>query len=294
MSADGTAHNPRNDPLQFDVAESSATAGAATASSTSSTSCKSCAKPIVGVYYQVNRFIICSACRNAYYNPNGSSARRVLRAAAFGTIAAIGGSLLYFAVAAITGREFGLVAIVVGYMVGIAVRKGSRGRGGWPYQSLAIALTYLAIVTSYVPLIAKEFQKNSTRSALRAHSAPVPMADTITISARGPEIGREIDSASAAHRSADSSFTVFQAGTPSAAATRSRERGKHIGPGTFLLGIGALLLLAAAIPILAGFSNIIGLVIIGFAVYEAWKLNRRLTITGPFRLAVSQQTGTIG
>lgn len=291
MSADGNAQNPGNDPLQFDVAESSAPSGPA---ATIGTSCKSCSKPIVDAYYQVNRFIICSACRNAYYNPTGSSARRVLRATAFGIVAAIGGSLLYFAVAAITGREFGLVAIVVGYMVGIAVRKGSRGRGGWPYQTLAIGLTYLAIVTSYVPLIAKEFQKNSTRSALRAHSAPTPMADTITISARGPEVGREIDSASAAHRNADSGFAVSQAGTPSGTMSPFPARTKHLGPGTFLLGIGALLLLAAVIPILAGFSNLIGLVIIGFAVYEAWKLNRRLTITGPFRLAGSPRTGTIG
>jgi len=72
-----------------------------------------------------------------------------------------------------------------------------------------------------------------------------------------------------------------------AASPSGRVRPKHLGVGTVLLGIGALALLAAAIPILAGFSNIIGLLIIGIAVFEAWKLNRRvvLKITGPYRVA---------
>jgi hypothetical protein len=64
-----------------------------------------------------------------------------------------------------------------------------------------------------------------------------------------------------------------------------------------LVGVGALIVLAAMIPIFAGFSNIIGLIIIGIAVFEAWKLNRRvaLTITGPFRVAGrAPGAGTIG
>ena len=37
--------------------------------------------------------------------------------------------------------------------VGKAVNWGAYGRGGWRYQTMAIALTYVAIVSSYVPLI---------------------------------------------------------------------------------------------------------------------------------------------
>jgi hypothetical protein len=282
MSADGNAQHPGNDPLQFDVAESSATE----TPQRGNTTCKACSRPIVSSYYQINGAIVCASCRGALENPPGTPMRRALRATAFGALAALGGSLLYFAVAAITGREFGLVAIVVGYMVGMAVRKGSRGRGGWPYQTLAIGLTYLAIVTSYIPLIAKEFQKTAVKRAAATHSA-TPMADTITISARGPDVGRTADSTAAANRASDSGFAVTQAGSPQASvSSTTRARPKHIGPGTFLLGVGALVLLAAMIPILAGFSNIIGFLIIGIAVFEAWKLNRRVTlnVTGPHRL----------
>ena len=44
---------------------------------------------------------------------------------------------------------------------------------------------------------------------------------------------------------------------------------------------------ALAVPFLAGISNIIGIVIIAFGLYEAWKLTarREVTITGPFSVA---------
>lgn len=42
-----------------------------------------------------------------------------------------------------------------------------------------------------------------------------------------------------------------------------------------------------ATPFLMGIENLIGLLIIAFALYEAWKLNRKteLKITGPYRVA---------
>lgn len=276
MSADGNSRNPTKEPLQFDVAESSTSDA-----SRPRTTCRGCAKPIVDAYYQVNGSLVCATCRAALDRPVGTRARRAARAVAFGLVASIGGSLLYFAVAAITGREFGLVAIAVGFIVGTAVRKGSGGRGGWAYQTLAIGLTYLAIVSTYIPLLAKEMQKGAVKSATRPSvAAPISM-DTITISARGPGAVKQPNDSGAPAAEP----MVAQAGTP-VAATSSRTRFRHMTPGTLLLGIGALVLLAAVVPIIGGFSNIIGLIIIGIAVFEAWKLNRRvaLRVTGPYRV----------
>jgi hypothetical protein len=283
MSTD--ANRPSgNKPPQFDVAESS-TASISRHSSTDTT-CKTCCRPIASTYFEVNTAIICESCRALLDRPSGTRFTRGLHATGLGLLAAIAGSLLYFAVAAITGREFGLVAIAVGFMVGKAVRRGSRGRGGWAYQSLAIALTYLAIVSTYIPLIAKEFQKNA-QAAARARPSVLTI-DTITISARAPVAGRPLDSSSAT--STDSGFSVMQAGSPAATAPPAT---KHLGAGTMLLGAGSLVLLAAMIPIFAGFSNLILLLIIGIAVFAAWILNRRiaLTVTGPYRVA--QGTGAV-
>ncbi|HKW11362.1 MAG TPA: hypothetical protein VJO33_13350 [Gemmatimonadaceae bacterium] len=271
MGADANSPS-ESEPLQFDVAETGATSASANATSSLAT-CRACSRPIANTYFQVNGAIICDSCRGALDHPRGTRWGRGLQATGLGLLAAIAGSLLYFAVAAITGREFGLVAIAVGFMVGKAVRRGSRGRGGWAYQTLAIALTYLAIVSTYVPLIAKEFGKGGAKDSISAHSA-APVHDTTT--ARSPR---------AATGKADSGFSVMQSGSPVAAAHPARPK-QHLGAGTVLLGIGALILLAALIPIFAGFSNIIGLLIIGIAVFEAWKLNRKATlnVSGPYRV----------
>lgn len=48
--------------------------------------------------------------------------------------------------------------------------------------------------------------------------------------------------------------------------------------------------LVLALPFLAGVENVIGLIIIGIGLYEAWKFNRKpqLTITGPHAIAAVQ------
>jgi hypothetical protein len=48
--------------------------------------------------------------------------------------------------------------------------------------------------------------------------------------------------------------------------------------------------LVLALPFLAGAENIIGLIIIGIGLYEAWKFNRKpnVSITGPHAIATPQ------
>ena len=72
---------------------------------------------------------------------------------------------MYYAITAISGYEFGLIAIVVGFGVGTAVRWGSNGRGGKRYQALAMALTYLAIVATYIPPIVQGFREGAAETS---------------------------------------------------------------------------------------------------------------------------------
>jgi len=76
----------------------------------------------------------------------------MLVAAAFGLGAGIVGAAIYFAVIAIAHLEIGIVAILIGYMVGYSVRRGARGRGGLRFQILAAALTYFSVALAYAPL----------------------------------------------------------------------------------------------------------------------------------------------
>ena len=66
-----------------------------------------------------------------------------------------------------------------------------------------------------------------------------------------------------------------------------------ISAGAFALGIVFLLGLLYATPFLAGLQNAIGILIIGFALYEAWKLNKKaeLRITGPYQVGAGSSGG---
>src|SRR5918912_832676 len=73
---------------------------------------------------------------------------------------------VYYAVAAISGYEIALIALLVGYLVGGGVRLGARGRTGRRYRILAVGLTYLAIGSTYVPFVIKGAAEAFAPSAL--------------------------------------------------------------------------------------------------------------------------------
>jgi hypothetical protein len=240
------------------------------------TSCARCRSAITTRYYEVNGHVVCWKCKSELARgAEGSAAGRLVRASGYGLGGAVVGAGIYYAILALTGYEIGLVAIAVGWLVGRGVQKGSGGAGGWAYQTIAVALTYLAIVSTYVPFIMK--------SALQPDST-VASAD----SARLHTAARSQPAAVERAASADSVTVQSAAATlPSRPAPDSARR--PMTAGRLVLGLLALILIAAAAPFLAGIQNIIGLVIIGFALYQAWQMNRRATlvINGPFAVAGS-------
>ena len=253
--------NTPSGELQFDRVEGQ---GGQTPGGT----CAECGQPIRDVYYEVNGRVLCERCRRAAEASwaAGSSAGRFGKAVVFGIAAAAAGSALYYGVLALTGYEFGLIAIVVGFLVGVAVKKGSHGRGGWKYQALAMFLTYTSIVSSYVPLIIQAALKTEEQTASQiADPGAIPLTSSDTTA---PAIA--VDSAS-------QSLVTSDLGSESAVSS---------GPANpvlaILLGIG----LIYALPFLVGFQNILGLVIIAIGLYEAWKLNQRaeLKVAGPFKV----------
>ena len=278
MSAESNpTHKP--DLTSFDVAHGAA-AGAPT--------CTSCSREIRDVYHEANGAVICSPCRAKLQLElhGGSGAGRFGRALGFGLVGAVIGSVLWFAVLALFDMEIGLLAIVVGFLVGKGVHHGSRGRGGWKYQTLAIALTYSAIVVTYIPFMIK--------GMVEGQFDPAQFADSMAIA--GVPAGDAVAEATLP--------SLLEAGLPEGADTVSsdvatQELLEANPPSTgfvvayMLLGAVVLFAMAAAAPILAGFENIIGLLIIGFALYEAWSMNRRaeLTLTGPYRVGVPRDGG---
>jgi hypothetical protein len=150
--------------------------------------CAACKQPISGAYYQINNHVICTACA-ARIEAGKQAARPVplFRAVIYGAGAALAGCLLYAAVLAM-GVQIGIVALAVGWMVGKAIRHASYGIGGRRQQILAVALTYFAISTSFVPAAFMVRMKHAARPAARRQPAPAIVHDqtTTTPSAGSP------------------------------------------------------------------------------------------------------------
>jgi hypothetical protein len=138
--------------------------------------CASCKKPTGPEYYQVNGAAICALCAAAIEaHTQPAPTRILLKALLYGTGAAIAGSILYATVTIVTGLELALVAILIGYMVGRAIRHVSPG--GRPLQIMAVILTYFSISTSYIPVAIYQNSKKppvETSSTVQPSSRPSP------------------------------------------------------------------------------------------------------------------------
>ena len=123
---------------QFGIAEYPSAPGTDT--------CMSCRQPAVGSYYRVNGALACARCKEQLEAqlPKDSHAAFV-RGLMFGVGGAILGLILYSVFGIVTGIEIGYISLAVGYIVGKAMRMGSRGNGGRRYQLAAVILTYAAV-----------------------------------------------------------------------------------------------------------------------------------------------------
>jgi hypothetical protein len=139
--------------------------------------CTLCSEAIPGDYYHVAGAVTCPRCAEARQDAQQRRGGPVEfgRAALFGVGAAIAGSVLFAIVSWAIHARFGLLAIVVGVMVGKAVIMGSRGCRGRRYQVLAVLLTYGAITSSYMPEIISGMAKVQARVAIEKKAAGQPV-----------------------------------------------------------------------------------------------------------------------
>jgi len=123
--------------------------------------CVVCKQPIGDDYYHAQGQVVCPLCAGRIQSgQQAAPSLSLVRAALYGVGAALAGCALYALVSIVTGLEIGIIAIVVGIMVGKAIRYASNGLGGRPQQILAVVLTYFAITTSYVPVFVYQIAKS--------------------------------------------------------------------------------------------------------------------------------------
>jgi hypothetical protein len=201
-------------------------------------------------YFDVNGQSVCESCRDQIVKlaetPRGWGL--TARAGLFGLVAAILGAILYYAVIAITNFEIGIVAIAIGYMVGYAVRKGTRGRGGRRFQVLALVLTYWAVGLAYTPLVFRDLASQEEQNAQTAQTVSNATASEPAAVTEAPE---------------DFNLTLAL--------------GVLFG---FSLALPVLTVLGS-MP-----SGLISAAIIAFGMHQAWQMTGvpQLQISGPYRI----------
>jgi len=238
--------------LQFDRAVSSQPASPGL-----SVTCAACRKSIADEYYDVNGHTVCARCRTVLEasaeTPAGMGPLAI--AAACGFFAALAGSIIYYVILDFAHLEIGIVAVLIGYMVGYAVRKGARG-GGLRFQILAVVLTYAAVAFAYAPILIRG-----------------------TIEAQNKKRATQ--------------QTQVTGSTQASVSPSAEPSSRRIDPTAAVVGIATLLALSFALPVLIIFntfpSGLISAFIILFGLRQAWKMTAapHIQVLGPYRVGPS-------
>jgi hypothetical protein len=157
-----------------------------------------------------------------------------------------------------TKIQFALITIGIGYLVAKTVRKASGGLSGRKFQVLAVVLTYLAATMGYAPGILGALKDSADK-----HHAATAASGTPAAPGAAP------------------------ASPPAPGASEDEGAKKPVGVMELVLGIGILLGIMLAAPFLEITDAPLGLLIVLFGLWEAWRLSRgvNLAIEGPFRVA---------
>lgn len=275
---------PPDDELQFATAERAPGYDASTADALS---CAECSQPIRLQYFEVAGRVVCTACKGKLERmvagEGTSRGGRVMRALAYGGVAVVLGAVIWFAIAALFNLEIGLVAILIGWMVGRAVHAGSAGRGGRRYQVMAAVMTYLSVALSYGALAVREFSRDDAGTAAAAiDSSAVRDSSGGAFAAAAPAAGASASSAATAADDTDDDAAAAATGDSTATASAWAK--------SPLLGLTVFLGFVLAMPIALNLASmpggLLGLAILGFGIHQAWKMNApvELVITGPHKV----------
>jgi hypothetical protein len=215
--------------------------------------CAKCKGSIGDAYWKWQRQIVCARCREelAKFLDDSQSQARLGKAILLGGATALGCGIAYAVFVATTRIQFALATIGIAFVIARVVRKASAGIGGRRFQAVAVALTYVAATMGYLPGIWAGLQEASAEHRQKA---------------------------AATSESGD-------AGAPQAGDARP---GK-VSAIDLVVAVGWLIGIMLAAPFLEAANAPLGLLIVGFGLWEAWKLSRGppLQIEGPYAVTRS-------
>ena len=182
------AATPAAEDLQFERAEPVGTTALA--------SCHACKQSISGQYFHAAGHMVCPKCASSIARSQiGAGGVSLVKAGLFGTGAMLAGAVIYTLILWFRVPVAGIFAVVLGIMVGKAIRFGTNGIGGRPQQIMAVILTYFAFSTSFMVLGIVKYAENhkpkpvqtaTTPKAPPAVATAVGLVALVLFSAAGP------------------------------------------------------------------------------------------------------------
>lgn len=263
----------QNEPLQFDTHEPLNETALP-----KSLVCAVCKQPISSAYYALADQVLCEPCSFAIKEPPKKNRFLTFaKATVVGTIAGLAGALLWYGIRVALNLEIGLVAILVGFMVGKTILRTS-GRGGIAYQILAVVVTYSCISANYLPDIVSSL----IQSIEKADQGEVKSADVLG--------GQERDKNSESKEMVDGHDTAHESKVSNDVGGK-REKPTMVEFAIACVAFAIVVfVISLATPVFLGIQSPIGFLIVAFALWEAWKLTafRPLPITGPYQLEATE------
>jgi hypothetical protein len=275
----------KSDDLQFDRVDTKGqTSGERLAPAVT---CVVCKRSIDTQYWQANGKPVCGVCRQRV-EADATSAKGagpLFRAGIFGFGAAIAGAAIYFAVIQFAHLEIGIVAILIGYMVGYSVHKGAAGRGGRRYQIIATLLTYWAVGLAYAPFELSRRIEESTKVTASTPADSARVAKTAT-----SDSARAVTPDSAGAVAADSARPSATSESSAAKAAATKGTSSVNPTAALVIGILVMLLYVFVLPVKSVIESMPGGAISAFIIFigmrQAWQMTRapKLEITGPYKV----------
>jgi hypothetical protein len=212
--------------------------------------CSLCKRVITTEYWQYLGKTLCGSCREGVRVVSDEARRGATfgKALLFAGGVALACGIGYAVFVGLTHIQFALVTIGIGWAVGRAVQRVTRGFGTLRHQILAVVLTYFASTMGYVPSIIEGLRKT-------------PSAEVSAPSSNDPQ--------------------------PAPAPEEKKPPNLAVAL-VVLTGVTTFIMLAAPfIELGSGFSGLIGLLIIFFGLRTAFRVSKGVegSFTGPHRVA---------
>jgi hypothetical protein len=182
-------------------------------------------------------------------------------------------------------------------MVGGAVRAGSGNRGGLFYQLLALFLCYSAISAMHVPYIiegmSQEAEKDEeaevavaekdAEKSVKVEPKPAPDAGKEPAKAKDAAAAKTAAGAQGKGQPVQIAEVKIKVGQ---GAHGQEAEARRLTLVTLLIVLAVTIALVYASPVLVATQAPLSGLIYGFALWEAWRMNRKaqLVFNGPFRV----------